>query len=238
MPDCLAERNPAFGYPEPTESQKCNPLLTRRKPLIIKTLAVGPIQANCFILGCERTRQAVVIDPGDEADKILLTLAESKLTVNYIINTHGHFDHVGANRRLKEATGADILIHAADAPMLAHLPAAAMAFGLRVEDSPAADRTLSDGDTIIFGDITLTVIHTPGHSPGGIALFTDKVVFAGDSLFYGSIGRTDFPGGDYNTLIASIKNKLFPLGDDVVVYTGHGPATTISQERRMNPFLQ
>jgi glyoxylase-like metal-dependent hydrolase (beta-lactamase superfamily II) len=206
--------------------------------LIIKTLAVGPIQANCFILGCERTKQAVVIDPGDEADKILLSLAESNLTVKYIINTHGHFDHVGANRRLKEATGADILIHAGDAPMLAHLPAAAMAFGLRVEDSPPADRTVADGETITFGDITLTVIHTPGHSPGGIALFTDKVAFVGDSLFYGSIGRTDFPGGEYNTLISSIKNRLFPLGDDVVIYTGHGPATTIGQERRINPFLQ
>lgn len=206
--------------------------------MIIKTLAVGPIQANCFILGCERTREAVVIDPGDDADRILLALAESNLKAKYLINTHGHFDHVGANRRMKYATGADILIHAADAPMLDHLPAAARAFGLHAEDSPPADRTLADGDTITFGDITLTVIHTPGHSPGGISLLTDKVLFAGDTLFYGSIGRTDFPGGDYDTLISSIKTKLFPLGDDVVVYTGHGPATTIGQERRINPFLQ
>jgi len=206
--------------------------------LIIKTLAVGPIMANCFIVGCENTKSAVVIDPGDEADKIFMALAESQLTVKYIINTHGHFDHVGANKRMKEATGADILIHQADAFMLEQISSASMAFGLKVEDSPPADRTLADGDTITFGDITFTVLHTPGHSPGGISLVADKMVFVGDSLFAGSIGRTDFPGGDYDTLISSIKTKLFPLGDDVKVYTGHGPATTIGQEKRMNPFLR
>jgi len=206
--------------------------------LIIKTLTVGPIMANCFIVGCENTKSAVVIDPGDEADKILMTLAESQLTVKYIINTHGHFDHVGANKKMKEVTGAEILIHAADADMLEQISMASQAFGISVENSPPADRTIGEGDQITFGDITLNVIHTPGHSPGGIALSADGVVFVGDSLFYGSIGRTDFPGGDYNTLISSIKNKLFPLGDEVVVYTGHGPETTIGQEKRMNPFLK
>jgi len=206
--------------------------------LIIKTLAVGPIMANCFIVGCENTKSAVVIDPGDEADKILMALAESQLTVKYIINTHGHFDHVGANKKLKEVTGAEILIHAADADMLEQISIASQAFGMSVENSPPADRMIAEGDKITFGDITLNVIHTPGHSLGGISLSTDGVVFVGDSLFYGSIGRTDFPGGDYNTLISSIKNKLFPLGDDVVVYTGHGPETSIGQEKRMNPFLK
>jgi hydroxyacylglutathione hydrolase len=206
--------------------------------LIIKELAVGPIMANCFIVGCETTKSAVVIDPGDEADKILLSLAESNLTVKYILNTHGHFDHVGGNKKMKEATGAEILIHAGDAPMLEQLSTASMAFGLSVENSPPADRTIDEGDQIKFGDITLNVIHTPGHSPGGVAFSADGIVFVGDSLFAGSIGRTDFPGGDYNTLISSIKTKLFPLGDDVRVYTGHGPATTIGQEKRMNPFLQ
>ncbi len=206
--------------------------------MIIKTLAVGPIMANCYIVGCENTKSAVVIDPGDEADKILMALAESQLTVKYIINTHGHFDHVGANKKMKEATGAEILIHAADADMLEQISVASQAFGMSVEDSPPADRTIAEGDQITFGDITFNVIHTPGHSLGGISLSTDGVVFVGDSLFYGSIGRTDFPGGDYNTLISSIKNKLFPLGDDVVVYTGHGPETSIGQEKRMNPFLK
>ncbi len=206
--------------------------------MIIKELAVGPIMANCFILGCEKTKSAVVIDPGDEADKILLSLAESKLTVKYILNTHGHFDHVGGNKKMKEATGAEILIHAGDADMLEQLSVASMAFGLSVENSPPADRTIDEGDQITFGDITLNVLHTPGHSPGGVAFYTDGIAFVGDSLFAGSIGRTDFPGGDYNTLISSIKTKLFPLGDDVRVYTGHGPATTIGREKRMNPFLQ
>lgn len=206
--------------------------------MIIKTLALGPIMANCFIVGCENTKSAVVIDPGDEVNKILLALADSKLTVKYIINTHGHFDHVGANKRMKDATGAPILIHKSDADMLAQVSLSAMAFGMSGEDSPPADKTIDEGDKITFGDITLTVLHTPGHSLGGVSLHSNGVVFVGDSLFAGSIGRTDFPGGDYDTLIRSIKTKLFPLGDDVVVYSGHGPATTIGREKRYNPFLQ
>ena len=206
--------------------------------MIIKTLALGPIMANCFIVGCENTKSAVVIDPGDEVNKILMSLADSKLTVKYIINTHGHFDHVGANKRLKDATGAPILIHKSDADMLAQVSLSAMAFGMSGENSPPADKTIGEGDKITFGDITLTVLHTPGHSLGGVSLHSNGVVFVGDSLFAGSIGRTDFPGGDYDTLISSIKTKLFPLGDDVVVYSGHGPATTIGREKRFNPFLQ
>lgn len=206
--------------------------------MIIKTLALGPIMANCFIVGCEKTKSAVVIDPGDEVNKILLALADAKLTVKYIINTHGHFDHVGANKRLKDATNAPILIHKADADMLAQVSMSAMAFGMSGENSPPADQTIDEGDKITFGDITLTVLHTPGHSLGGVSLWVDGVVFVGDSLFAGSIGRTDFPGGDYDTLIRSIKTKLLPLGDDVVVYSGHGPETTIGREKRFNPFLQ
>jgi hydroxyacylglutathione hydrolase len=205
--------------------------------LIIKELAVGPIMANCFIVGCERTKSAVVIDPGDEANKILMALAQSKLTVKYILNTHGHFDHVGGNQKMKDATQAEILIHKADEPMLGMLSSFGASFGLNVDNSPPADRTIDEGDKITFGDITLKVIHTPGHSPGGVSFYTDGIVFVGDTLFAGSIGRTDFPGGDFNTLISSIKNKLFPLGDEVRVYTGHGPDTTIGMEKRYNPFL-
>lgn len=206
--------------------------------MILKALAVGPIMANCYILGCERTRSAAVIDPGDEADRILLKLAEDNLRLEYIINTHGHFDHVGANGPLKKATGAEIVIHPADAPMLAQLGRTAASFGLSVENSPPPDRTVGEGDVISFGDISLKVLHTPGHSPGGISLYTDGMVFVGDTLFAGSIGRTDLPGGDFNTLIAAIKTKLFPLGDDVLVYTGHGPETTVGREKRANPFLR
>lgn len=208
--------------------------------MLIKDLVVGPIGANCIILGCDVTREAAVIDPGDDARRILEALAAEKLTVKAIINTHGHFDHVGANKKLKEATGADIMIHKADASMLAELSVTAMAFGLRAENSPPADRLLQDGDTITFGEQSLTVLHTPGHTPGGITLYSkeEKVVFAGDTLFYGSIGRTDLPGGNYGTLISSIKTKLFALPDETVVYTGHGPKTTIGTEKQYNPFLK
>jgi len=204
--------------------------------VIIKSLVVGPIMANCFILGCEKTHKAVVIDPGAESGKILMALANLKLTVEYIINTHGHFDHVGANKKMKEVTGAKLLIHKLDEPMLSMLSNTAAAFGLSAENSPPADQTIEDGDTIQFGDIILTVIHTPGHTPGGISLFCDDSVFVGDTLFEGSIGRTDFPGGDYGTLISSIQKKLFPLGDHVTVYCGHGSETTIGKEKRFNPF--
>lgn len=206
--------------------------------MIIETLVVGPIQANCFILGHEETREAAVIDPGDEAQRILAALGKHNLTLKTIINTHGHFDHVGGNKALKAATGAPILIHGGDAPMLAHLADSAAVWGMRVEDSPAPDRILEDGDEIGFGAVTLKVIHTPGHSPGGISLFTPGHLFVGDTLFAGSIGRTDFPGGDYGLLIDSVRSRLFMLGDDVRVYPGHGPATTLGRERQFNPFFQ
>ena len=204
--------------------------------MLIKDLTVGPIMANCYIAACEETGEAVVIDPGAEADRILLSLAESKLTVKYIINTHGHFDHVGANKTLKEATGADLLIHPLDAHMLDELAENAAAWGLTSDNSPPPDRTVDEGDTVSVGNITFKIIHTPGHSPGGISIYSDGHVFVGDTLFAGSIGRTDFPGGSYETLIAGIRDKLFVLGDDVKVYPGHMGITTIGQERLYNPF--
>lgn len=205
--------------------------------MIIKELTVGMLMANCIILGCEKTREAAVIDPGDETERILLSLADSKLKLKYIINTHGHFDHVGGNKEMKEATGADILIHFLDAPMLSQLSSDATLFGFSAENSPPPDRTLEDNDTISFGEIRLKVIHTPGHSPGGISLYINNKVFVGDTLFSGSIGRSDLPGGDFNTLISSIKNRLFDLGDDVKVFPGHGPNTTIGREKHSNPFV-
>lgn len=205
--------------------------------MIIKELVVGPLMANCFICGCSKTKEAVVIDPGGDADTILLSLADAKLKVKYIINTHGHFDHVSANGKMKDATGADILIHPLDAPMLEKLSSNAAFFGVSVENSPPCDQTLEEGDTVSFGDIALKVIHTPGHTPGGISLYTNGVVFVGDTLFAGSIGRTDFPGGNFNTLISSIKTKLFKMEDDIRVFSGHGPETSIGIEKRHNPFV-
>ncbi len=205
--------------------------------MIIKELVVGPLMANCFICGCSKTKEAVVIDPGGDANTILLSLADSELKVKYIINTHGHFDHVSANGKMKDATGADILIHPLDAPMLEKLSSNAAFFGVSVENSPPCDQTLEEGDTVSFGDIILKVVHTPGHTPGGISLYANGIVFVGDTLFAGSIGRTDFPGGDFNTLISSIKTKLFNMEDDVRVFSGHGPETSIGEEKRHNPFV-
>ena len=205
--------------------------------MIIKDLVVGPLMANCFIFGCNKTKEAVVIDPGGDADRILLSLADSELKVKYIINTHGHFDHVCGNGKMKDATGADILIHPLDAPMLGMLSSNAAVFGISVENSPPCDQTIEEGETISFGNISLKVTHTPGHTPGGISLYTDGIVFVGDTLFAGSIGRTDFPGGDFDTLISSIKTKLFDMEDDMRVLSGHGPETSIGSEKRFNPFV-
>lgn len=204
--------------------------------MIIESMMVGPIMANCYIVGCDATRQAVVIDPGGDGDRILAAVKRLNLTLTYILNTHGHFDHVGANREVSEATGAPILIHEKDAPMLGQLTATARMFGLHADNSPPATRFLSDGDAIEFGDQRLTVIHTPGHTPGGVSFFGDGRVFVGDTLFAGSIGRTDLPGGNYDTLISSIQQKLFTLGDDVLVHPGHMGDTTIGQEKKFNPF--
>jgi hydroxyacylglutathione hydrolase len=205
--------------------------------VILKMLVVGPIQANCYILGCERTKLAAVIDPGGDANRILMVLAKEGLRLVYIINTHGHFDHTTDNKRLKEVTGAQLVIHRADAPMIMNQSEKGSMWGMRIENSPAPDRYVEEGDMIAFGDISLKVLHTPGHSAGGISLFTDKMVFVGDTLFAGSIGRTDFPGGDYKSLIRHVREKIFTLGDDVVVYPGHGPRTTVGQERQTNPFF-
>ncbi len=206
--------------------------------MITRALPVGPLQANCYVVGCEETRRAAVIDPGGDTDKILSALDKDNLKVAAIINTHGHFDHVGGNKALKEATDADLMIHELDAPMLTQLAQAAAAWGMRTENSPAPDRLLGDGDTVDAGNIRFNVIHTPGHSPGGICLYVEheNALFVGDTLFAGSIGRTDLPGGDYNTLISSIQTKLFSLPEETVVYNGHMEATSIGKEKKFNPF--
>lgn len=206
--------------------------------MILKALEINTMGTNCYIVGCEETKEVAVIDPGGNARGIVQVLEREGLKAVYIINTHGHIDHIGGNRGVKEATGAKILIHEADAKMLTSAVSNfSFLMGSKVT-SPAADQFIKDGDIIKIGNtVELEVIHTPGHSPGGVCLKTGDIIFVGDTLFQMSIGRTDFPGGSHKQLIDNIKKKLLCYDDNVVCYPGHGPATTIGFERQNNPFL-
>lgn len=205
--------------------------------LILETLAVGPLQVNCYIVGCAATRKALVVDPGEEAERIHALVRTAGLEVQTIVNTHGHFDHVGGNRLLLEATGAELLIHVADAPFLPRVREHAAIYGLQVAASPPPTRTLVGGEVLSLGALAVQVIHTPGHTPGGICLLVNNHLFAGDTLFADSVGRTDLPGGSHEDLVASIREKLFVLPAETVVHPGHGPDTTIGREKRLNPFV-
>jgi len=206
--------------------------------VILKGLEISTMGENCYIVGCEETMEVAVIDPGGNPRAIVNLLEENNYKAIYIINTHGHIDHIGGNTGVKDATGAKILIHEKDSKMLTN-PASnfSFLFGSKVV-SPPADQFVNEGDIIKIGNtVELEVIYTPGHSPGGICLKTGNTIFVGDTLFQGSIGRTDFPGGSHKQLIQMINEKLLCYGDEVVCYPGHGPATTIGYERKHNPFL-
>ena len=207
--------------------------------MILESLPTGPLQVNCYILGCEATRKAVVVDPGGDVEQILARVKKHNLQVPMIINTHGHFDHVGGNRQLIEATGAELLLHENDKELLGMATQHAAVYGLQTEVSPEPQRLLSGGEIITVGEeLVIKILHTPGHTPGGICLLIDDQVIVGDTLFAGSIGRTDLPGGNHQKLIDSIQSQLLPLPGATVVYPGHGPATTIAREKLYNPFLQ
>ncbi|MBF0291483.1 MAG: MBL fold metallo-hydrolase [Nitrospinae bacterium] len=204
----------------------------------IDTVVVSPLDVNCYIFGCEDHKTCAVIDPGDSAARIMEKVEARGYKLAMIINTHAHADHTGANAKLKSASGALIHIHEADAPILVHPSMSDMSVYLGIEPSPPADVLLKDGDMLkVCPCAELTVIHTPGHSPGGICLLSGKTLFTGDTLFRFSVGRSDLPGGDGKTLIKSITEKLFPLPDDVTAYPGHGESSTIGDEKKYNPFL-
>ncbi|HKV46335.1 MAG TPA: MBL fold metallo-hydrolase [bacterium] len=206
--------------------------------MILEGFPVGPIGANCYVFGDDTTREVFVIDPGDEPDRILETLLRLSVRPLALVNTHGHFDHILAVDAVRRATGAPFWIHEAERDILAHGPARAKTmFGLDLPPAPVPDRWIVEGDRLRVGGLVVTVRHTPGHSPGGVSLLGDGLVFVGDTLFAGSVGRTDLPGADTATLLASIARVLLPLPDQTVCYPGHGPKTTIGEERRTNPFL-
>lgn len=205
--------------------------------MILESLPTGPLQVNCYILGCETTRHAAVIDPGGDVEQILALLQQLNLKLQMVINTHGHFDHVGGNSELLEKTGVDLLLHRDDCELLRRAADHAAVYGLPTVTSPTPQRVLLGEETITLGELQIKVLHTPGHTPGGVCLLVEDQVIVGDTLFAGSIGRTDLPGGDHQQLIDSIRAKLLPLPDATVAHPGHGPATTIGREKIYNPFL-
>ena len=214
--------------------------------MILETAAGGPFMKNGYVLGCERTREAVYIDPGDEVEDLLAFIAANSLIVTHILLTHAHVDHVSGVARAKRETGAPIYLHKEDLFLYKDAVQHGMLFGLRIEEPPPVDR-FYDGSIIKFGDHEVSVHHTPGHCPGGVCLAVPRprvlkpsspqALFVGDTLFAGSIGRTDLPGGDYETLMRSITTVLFAFADESIVYSGHGPETTIGQEKATNPFV-
>jgi len=205
--------------------------------LILAVLPLGLFQTNCYLVGCPSSRQAMVLDPGGEIAPVLARAQELELDITLVVNTHGHYDHIMGNAALVQATNAPLAVHELDAPLL-HAPQydTSILLGLRREPC-RPDRLLQDGDTVEVGTLSFQVLHTPGHTPGGICLLGHGVLFSGDTLFKQGIGRTDLPGGDMETLMRSLEEVVLPLDDDLVVYPGHGPRTTIGYEKRYNPFL-
>ncbi len=206
--------------------------------MIIVTLPVGLLRTNCYIVGCEETKEGAVIDPGGHPQRILAEIERRGLAIRYVLNTHAHFDHIDANGPIVEATGATLALHPADLPLLKAAGGAAL-FGLPATPGPLPDLELGDGDELAVGALRFRVLHTPGHTPGHVCFYeaAQGVLFDGDVLFYRGVGRADLPGGSRQQLQDSIRRVLFALPDETVVYSGHGPATTIGEEKRFNPWL-
>jgi glyoxylase-like metal-dependent hydrolase (beta-lactamase superfamily II) len=209
----------------------------RDDEMIVERFEVGPFLVNTYIVGCRRSGQGFIVDPGDQGDEILQRCEQLGLDVTHIVNTHGHIDHIAENGYIREKTGARIIIHPDDARMLTDPHRNLSAYLADQVVSPPADLYFQEGEPFRVGELSFDVLHTPGHSPGSICLVNDRLAFVGDLLFYDSVGRSDFPGGSHTVLIQNIRRKLLPRGDEILVFPGHGPATTIGRERRENPFL-
>lgn len=207
--------------------------------MIHEILPVGPLQCNCSVIGDEASRDAMVIDPGDDIEDILSIVAKHNLTVKQIVVTHAHIDHVGGAMKLRKATGAPILMNQNDYALLKMLDLQATWIGMQSPGKVEIDQNLAEGDVITTGKLTASVLHTPGHTEGSVCLYfsAEQTLIAGDTLFAGSIGRTDLPGGSFDKIIESLHEKVLPLPDATVVLPGHGGATTIGEERQSNPFL-
>ena len=212
--------------------------------MILESAAVGPFFKNGYVVGCENTRKAVFIDPGDEVEQLLAFVAAEKLDVTHILLTHAHVDHVSGVAEAKRTLGVPIYLHRDDLFLYDNAVRTGMMFGLTVEQPPPVDVFYDGEGPISFGDYRVRIVHTPGHCPGGVCLAISKDgdaspphLFVGDTLFAGSIGRTDLPGGNYDTLLKAITQTLFAFPDDSIVYSGHGPETTIGREKATNPFV-
>jgi len=206
--------------------------------LQVEPLVVGPLFSNCYIVWDDKIKTGIVIDPGDDANNILKVIEELGLHINSILVTHGHFDHVGAVKTLIKELGVDFFAHKDDLFFIQYAEKSARRWGIEIEQPPNPNYFLEDGQIINVGEFKLNVLHTPGHSPGGVCFLYNKMVFCGDTLFQGSIGRTDFRKGSLEDLIKSIKTRLYSLSDDTIVYTGHGPITTIGDEKKFNAFVR
>jgi glyoxylase-like metal-dependent hydrolase (beta-lactamase superfamily II) len=207
-----------------------------RKQMIVKRMVVGPLQENSYIIGDETTKQAMVIDPGDEPDRILDEIRENGLEVSTIVFTHAHFDHIGAAGDLKKETGAKILMHKNDEETFSLAKDQAAFWGFEIDDIPMPDKFIDEGDEIKVGNLSFKVMHTPGHSKGSVCLLGEGIVLTGDTIFQGSVGRTDFPGGSLEELKQSFK-RLIELPEELRILSGHGPETTVERERRENFFV-
>ncbi len=206
----------------------------------IRTLTVGPVACNCAIVACAETGQAAIIDPGGNTEDILAAVKDMGVTVTHLLHTHGHFDHILATGEVATATNAAILIHRDDQTLYENLPGQGVMFGFRAARPPAPTQWLTGGETIAVGNVSIRVLHTPGHTPGSVGFYLgedDAVLFAGDTLFADSVGRTDLPGGSFAALAVSIRTKLYVLPGETRVIPGHGPETTIADERERNPFV-